>query len=444
MTDINELFFELVRVAIGTQKCLSRVPSAEEWQLLFDMANKQSLVGVCFAGVQRLGANADTVRARIGMTEMLFFRWMSMAYNIQKRNEVLNECMDIALYHFRQDGFECTCLKGQGIAALYEDEVRTKTNSLRHVNKDENEGLRDENEDENEGLRDEDENEDESGGRASMLNLAMLRQSGDIDLWVQGGRKRLYEYSMRLFGKIEGLTYHHIHFAAFSDVEVEAHTWPSYLASPLRNRRLQRFFKMYEPAKGSGDTPSLEFNIVYILLHCYQHFCGHGVGMRQLMDYYFVLKKVGICTKTKTKTKTGVAHYDEDANENEQCSREEAMAWIERLGMSRFAQAMMWVMKEVFGLKDEDLLCEPNEAYGRFLLDEVLMTGNMGHGDERVDHRQFRTAFGRYRYNLRRAMRIVKICPHEALWGPFWGIYQFTWCRVTRWWYQRPAKGCAT
>jgi hypothetical protein len=33
------------------------------------------------------------------------------------------------------------------------------------------------------------------------------------------------------------------------------------------------------------------FNRVFILQHCYGHFCGHGVGFRQLLDYYFVLKQ---------------------------------------------------------------------------------------------------------------------------------------------------------
>ena len=55
---MNELFFELIRVAIGTQEGLSRLPSQKEWKALYDMAKKQSLVGVCFAALQRLGADA--------------------------------------------------------------------------------------------------------------------------------------------------------------------------------------------------------------------------------------------------------------------------------------------------------------------------------------------------------------------------------------------------
>lgn len=78
---MNELFFVLIRVAIGTQKSLSQLPTAIEWGKLYKMAEKLSLVGVCFAGLQRLGADADDPStgsgqketfARIGMSELRY------------------------------------------------------------------------------------------------------------------------------------------------------------------------------------------------------------------------------------------------------------------------------------------------------------------------------------------------------------------------------------
>ena len=55
---MTELFFELIRVAIGMQERLSRVPSKKEWGRLFKMAERQRLLGICFYGV---GGKAEVV-----------------------------------------------------------------------------------------------------------------------------------------------------------------------------------------------------------------------------------------------------------------------------------------------------------------------------------------------------------------------------------------------
>ena len=56
MNDINKFFFELIKVSIGAIGCLGKTPTSEEWKALYDVALKQSLLGICFAGVQKLQA----------------------------------------------------------------------------------------------------------------------------------------------------------------------------------------------------------------------------------------------------------------------------------------------------------------------------------------------------------------------------------------------------
>ena len=109
----DHLFFELIQVAIGTRICLSRTPSADEWGELYAMAKKQSLVGVCFAGVQKLQTQ------RQEPPEMLYLTWMGMAAKIQQRNEVVNrQCVELQK-RLSANGLRCSILKGQGVAALY-------------------------------------------------------------------------------------------------------------------------------------------------------------------------------------------------------------------------------------------------------------------------------------------------------------------------------------
>lgn len=152
-----------------------------------------------------------------------------------------------------------------------------------------------------------------------------------------------------------------------------------------------------------SDKPSLAFDRVFVLLHCYNHFCGHGVGLRQIMDYYYVLKQ----------------GFTED-------ERKDAVYWIKELGMSRFARGMMWVLREYFGLEEQYLLIRHDEKEGRFIIREVLQTGNMGHGDTR-NWGSMRSPFSRFLLNLRRDFYLVGHYPQEALWQPLFSIWLYFW-----------------
>ena len=105
------------------------------------------------------------------------------------------------------------------------------------------------------------------------------------------------------------------------------------------------------------------------------------------------------------------------------------MKWVKRLGMSRFAPALMWVMKEVFGLEDECLLCEPDEKEGRFLLNEIMNTGNMGHGETRFQWGQ-KSAWGRFVAAQRRNLHLATHYPHEVLWSPIFNVWRFFWLKT--------------
>lgn len=111
---MTKLFFELIQVALGARPCLSRTPSLKEWQMLYDMAKKQSLVGVCFAGVQRLCDSAS--ENYCGMSEIQYLTWMGMAAKIQQRNQVVDEQCTQLQAKFSVDGVPSRILKGQGVA----------------------------------------------------------------------------------------------------------------------------------------------------------------------------------------------------------------------------------------------------------------------------------------------------------------------------------------
>lgn len=313
---MNELFFELIQISIGNRACLSHTPTAEEWKPLYEMAKKQSLVGVCFAGVQRLQ------QQRQESPEMLYLTWMGMAAKIQQRNEEVNrQCVEVQRM-IEKAGFRNFIMKGQGNAALYNEDLKS------------------------------------------------LRQSGDIDIYVEGGFDRVMQY-VNSVTHCHDFTFQHVHFLVLNDTEVEVHYSPIALMGWMRNRRLQNWFdSKYDDCFrnklklwNSGFeicAPTTEFNLIYQMAHIYRHVFVEGIGLRQLMDYYFLLK-----------------------------SQEEAYTQVSSLlkdfGMLRFAKGLMWVIEYVFvGSNQTELSSkvgiEPDEKEGRFLLNEIMETGNFSHG----------------------------------------------------------------
>ena len=110
------------------------------------------------------------------------------------------------------------------------------------------------------------------------------------------GREQAIEYARFIGQENVEWDYKHLQLKAFKDIEVEMHYRPEVLLSLVKNRRLQTWFKSDEvkrlifQQKAKIITPSIEFNLFYILLHIYRHFLYDDVGLRQLMDYFFVLK----------------------------------------------------------------------------------------------------------------------------------------------------------
>lgn len=364
MTDINRLFFELIQVSIGTRICLSHTPTADEWGELYALAKKQSLVGVCFAGEQKL------VGQRQEPPEMLYLTWMGMAAKIQQRNEVVNaRCVEVQQM-IEKDGFRTFIMKGQGNAALYHDSLR------------------------------------------------LLRQSGDIDIFLDGGFEKVNAFVQRTFPTNE-INELEIHYHCLSDTEVEIHYRPIIMRNPFKNRKLQRFFaeegeKCLENkivlSNGAGEiaVPTTTFNLVHQMVHIYHHLLIGGVGMRQLMDYHFVAKhEIEVLDGRDVQKVRKVVH---------------------ELGLDRFASALMWTLGYVFGFERGAMLWKPEEKYGMLLLREIMMGGNFGRFDERIAHN--RTKWQSFWMLSVHNLRLWKFCIDDLFWGPLWRLYHFAWRKI--------------
>lgn len=358
-----QLFYELIQVAVGTKNRLSRIPSADEWQAVFNASQKQSLVGICFQGINMMYLNNPEMV--VNLPGALKMKWMAMAVDIQRRNSlILHRARELSS-NFAEDGYRSTVLKGVGVSNYYHD--------------------------------------------------PSLRQGGDIDLWVDAPRKELISY-LRSKYKVVSVVVHHADVEIFPDVETEIHFWPSYTYNPFRWLKYRSFFNSFRAecfvCNGDGySSPSLRFNSVYLMMHIFRHIYNEGIGLRQLLDYYYLLRKLS------------------------SSDRVWAMTQLSKLGLGKFTAAVMWVIERVFlpshqsRTESEDyLLCSPDAKSGRFLLNEIELAGNFGKWDSRIHRRK--GYIGRVVENLGRLTTFFSLSPSEVIWAPVWKAWHWCWRKL--------------
>ena len=430
----QRIFFEFLRFCIGT---VQEVPSSlkgADWRALYAMARKQCLVGVLFDGIKRLPAD-------VGMDKGLLFQWMAQNQTLRKANARLDKAAVEVAEWFGRKGFRTCVLKGQGNALLYPP--------------------------------------------------GMERTPGDIDLWVDGGDRKVVSF-VRSLSPDEKVCYHHIGFPEYNGVEVEVHFRPSFLFCFRHNRRLQGYYervmdeqfahKVKLGGQGEIAVPKAEFNLIFQLTHIFTHLMNEGIGLRQLLDYFFVLKNTdfigntdgdgfllntdftdntdriggnvdgdGFLLNTDFTDNTDRIGGNVDGDgfllntdftddtdriggnvdgdgflvNTDLTDRRLLQDELRRLGLWEFAGAVMYIMKEVFGLEDDWLIVPPDVKRGRLVLKEVLEAGNFGQYDKRnwFGH----SALGHNLQRLYRDMRLVRYFPEEALSEPFFRIWHFFW-----------------
>ena len=331
------------------------------------------------------------------MNELQYLTWMGMAAKIQQRNEVVNkQCVEVQQM-IEKEGFRTFIMKGQGNAALYKvSKGSTSTGSAQAQEFQEVSGHSD---------------------------LSLLRQSGDIDIYLDGGFEKVNAFVQRTCPTKE-INELEIHYHCLPDTEVEIHYRPFIMRNPFKNRKLQRFFAMegeqcFENKialpNGVGEiaVPTTTFNLVHQMVHIYHHLFTEGIGLRQLLDYYFLLRSVESVGNVKV---------------SKNC--------IHSLGLDRFASALLWVIGYVFCGRDSNLstltsnlVIEPNEKDGQFLLNEIMLAGNFGKYDERLSHGEVSKWQSFWRVNARN-LRLSRFNKSDWFWGPLWRIYHYFWRKI--------------
>ena len=428
----QKIFFDFLRFCIGSAKEIPGSLKEVDWKELYAIAQKQALLGVLFHGIQRLPKE-------LAPEQKLLMQWMVMAEMVRKQNIKLYQDSVKVCQNFEKEGFANCILKGQGNALLYPDPY--------------------------------------------------MRTPGDIDIYLSGGRKKIMKYVDQVCPN-QVMRYHHVDFPVMKTA-IEVHFTPSYMFYPIHNRRMQKWFEevmgeqcyhlvSLPDGYGKIHVPKVSFNVIYILSHLYRHIFTEGIGLRQLLDYYFVicdfhkvyqnssnhpvpLSKEGSTSHPSplsseerdvtalrcseplrskdggpSKVSPNCAGWDrQDVSGDIATTASPSSAALDRvqkelkhLGLWKFAQAVMFVMKEVFGLSEDRMIAPMDEKEGKFLLDEIMRGGNFGQYDDRMGSKVGESKIHRYfRMNLRN-LRFVKHYPTEALSEPLFRTWFAVWKKI--------------
>lgn len=312
---MEELFVDLMQVTLGNKTCLSRTPSDKEWYELFSLCEKQSIAAFVFTALERL----SEAEQKPPLT--LLYEWIGLSEQMKRLNALMNHEAARLTTLFERAGHQTAILKGQANARLY--------------------------------------------------SQPWSRQPGDIDIWVDGGMDNVVETARRLelietkivsFETGSTIFYHHVRLKKNeSGIEVEVHFRPSSgNFYPITNRRLQTFLENEihqenELVSEGFRVPSMTFALVMQLAHIQRHLVNEGIGMRQIIDYYYLL-----------------IH-------NSQCIIHNSEKLLTSFGLQKIAGAIMWVLHEKLGLEEHYLVAPMDEKRGKILFQAIMDGGNFGH-----------------------------------------------------------------
>ena len=233
---------------------MSKVIAGMDWQELYSFASKQALLGLCFEGIERLGKEYPEELKQNPIGRELLMTWMGKAQQIRRQNMKVNAVASKLFSMLREDGLRCCILKGQGNALMYPNPYS--------------------------------------------------RTPGDIDVWIDASRERIMEYAQKKFELGDDIRLQHLE-TSLDGVPVELHFFPCSMNNPIYHARLQKWFRRNADLQcsnvvglpdGAGDIaiPTTAFNVVYQLTHLYHHFFDEGIGMRQIIDYYYVVSMLNV------------------------------------------------------------------------------------------------------------------------------------------------------
>lgn len=352
-------YIDFIRYSIRSLPAVPDSCSEINWADYYDFCLRQGIAGLVYDGLER---------SKLRIPQSMLFGWIGMSESIKSTNLIIDkQCQQICRFWEKQD--YCFCiLKGQVNATMYPNPE--------------------------------------------------LRSPGDIDIWVYKNDDRRCKKAEDKVAEIIRIaqhvapkghySLHHVTMPVFNDTSVEVHYRPVFLDNWWKDKKLIRYVNEVKEeqfknkitlADGESEVCGLtdEFNAVFLLLHMWHHLLSTRNNFKQLIDYYFLLKR-DIPTKKR-----------------------EAIGWIFKdLGVLKYARGIMWIENKILGLPYNYLIVDPDEKIGQLLLNETLH-----YGENKKKRGKVGTLISRVTRNVHLFWYFpspVLIAPIYLMWHQWWKL----------------------
>ena len=351
------LFLELAQVSLGTRDRLSRTPSAAEWSDMYLQAQKQSIVGVLMDGLEHLP------QEQLPSKELLL-QWIGDAQLIEHHNTLHDTVLRKTYQCLKEGNIPVAFMKGLVGGARYANPQR--------------------------------------------------RACGDIDFVVEEGDFLKTLDALEKIGTVDrGLVHEHHGMAIVDDVQLEPHYKVHNFQSPHVDNAIKGLFREVFPKQlvyedvNSESIPTFPptFECIVLVGHMVNHVYAEGLGLRQVMDFYWFLKK-----------------------KHDAINWEECYSYLSEMRMERAFRIFACICEQYLGLHSTVLSLSYTDKEKRFageLMDDILTVGNFGRGVDYLGTDETLRPLKSYLWVTRRCIKLGYLCPEEAKWWPVSKVRRF-------------------
>lgn len=240
----ENILFQLIRIAIGTESAESFHADDIEWGKLYALARKQGVLAITFDGLTRV-FEVDKEFAKT-LPQPLKLQWINALFTIEQRyDHARNVCAELA-EKWAEQGIKTLCLKGMAFSTYYP--------------------------------------------------MPNHRECGDFDCYLYDDYDKGNDIARELGAKLDESMYKHSEMI-YRKVMIENHRFIVAVRGGKKMKNLHALLDHIarnEERKSIFNTkiemPSAMFNALFLNHHALTHFLSEGIRLRHLLDWALFLK----------------------------------------------------------------------------------------------------------------------------------------------------------